>query len=142
MSELSDLLTRCVGTWDGTYTHLDAASEIVDQYQSTQRIRLNGDQWYEQITYRPGTVDERVIDFQATLSAGGLSFDDDDFDGTATAIGSDTLVLPYRWRSKPKEFTVETVMLPAADVKLRNWLVCKDGELSESVLIIERRRAT
>lgn len=142
MSELRDLLTRCVGTWDGTYTHLDATSEIVDQYQSTQRIRLNGDSGMNRSPIGPVRLTNGSSISKPPCRLAGLSFNDDDFDGTATAIGIDTLVLPYRWRSKPKEFTVETVMLPSADVELRNWLVCKDGELSESVLIIERRRAT
>ena len=96
MSELKERLTRVVGVWEGTYTAVTPAGDLIERYRSRQETRLDGDVWRERITYLREGQEPEVHDFTGRFQDGMLLFEDDDISGDTYFVGDDILVLPGR----------------------------------------------
>jgi Domain of unknown function (DUF3598), N-terminal len=140
---LRDRLAAITGVWEGTYTHFTPGGERLDHFQSRQETRLEGDRWYERIIYRWADGREQVLDFRARFSADGerLLFDDPDFEGVSIPVGDDMFVFPYRWKDRPGERVVETIVLSGPSSRARLWQTFAGEELRRITVIVERRVA-
>lgn len=138
---LKERLATITGVWEGTYTHLTPAGELIDRYASRQETRLEGDRWYERIVYRWPDGSEQTFDFRAAFNdAGEMVFDDADFHGETFIVKENILVFPYHWKNRPQgNHVVETIVFSNDSYKSRVWQTFEDGELAKVTVIIERR---
>ena len=137
MGELKERLARVVGVWEGTYTAVTPAGDLIERYRSRQETRLEGEVWHEGITYLRDGREPEVYDFAGRFYDGMLLFEDDDISGDTYFVGDDVLVLPYTWKSRPNEKVVETVILATPSRKARIWQVFDRGELIRVMIISE-----
>jgi hypothetical protein len=139
-------LAQIAGVWEGTYTHLTPGGEILDQHQSRQETRLEGDCWYERIVYRWPDRDgrqarEQTLDFRARFVGDELVFDDARLQGEAFSVMDEIGVFAYRWKDTPRVRVVETIVSDATHHKARVWQTFEDGALAKVTIIVERRVA-
>ena len=137
MSELKRRLARVVGIWEGTYTSVTPTGELIERYRSRQETSLDGDVWRERITYFREDQEPKTYDFTGRFEGEMLLFEDDDISGDTYFVDDDILVLPYRWKSRPQERVVETVVLATPIRKARIWQVFDSGELVRVMIIDE-----
>lgn len=136
-------IARAAGVWEGTYTHLTPDGRLLDRFASRQETRLEGDRWYERIVYRWPDGRSETLDFRAAFDAAGkrMVFDDPRFQGEAFLAREDVLVFPYRWKDRPGQHVVETVVFASEERRFRLWQSFEGTELTRVTVIEERRVA-
>jgi catechol 2,3-dioxygenase-like lactoylglutathione lyase family enzyme len=135
---LKERMSQWTGVWEGTYRHLTPGGEVLDQYASRQETRLEGDRWYERITYRWPDGQEQTLDFRARFEGERLIFDDPHFHGESFVLDN-IIVFPYYWKDRPHYRIVETIVFADHDRRSRLWQTLDNGELVKVTVIIERR---
>lgn len=137
--DLREILAGIAGVWEGTYTVLGPDGTVLERFGSRQEARLDGDRWHERIIYLREGQEPEVHDFQATITPDAV-FDDPDFEGTTAVVDDRILVFPYRWRARPDEEIVETIVLASRERRSRVWQHVEDGHLARLTVIEEQRR--
>jgi hypothetical protein len=95
VSTLRDVLTAVTGVWEGTYTHLTPAGESVETFASRQETRLEGDEWYERVIYRPSSPTAETLDFRGRFTPDGdMVMADASFEGRSMLVGDRYLLFP------------------------------------------------
>jgi hypothetical protein len=143
---LKERLSQITGVWVGTYTHLTPSGDRLDQYESRQETRLEGDAWFERIIYRWPAADgapgrEQRFDFRAAFNAEGeMIFDDPNFHGETFLVNDNVLLFPYHWKNQPAgNHVVETIVFSRERHKSRVWQSFENGELARVTVIVERK---
>ena len=138
---IKDRLARVLGVWEGTYTHLTPEGRRLDHFGSRQETRVVGDRWYERIVYRWADGRTQTLDFRASFVDEGrrVVFDDPEFEGESFVVGEDILVFPYRWKKRPQERVVETIVFSSPERRARLWQTFEGEELRRITVIVERR---
>ena len=139
MMEKRARLARIAGVWEGTYTHLTAAGEVIDRYASRQECRLEGDHWYERIGYRWPDGRVQMLDFRAQFVGDELVFEDARLHGELFAVTDEISIFAYHWKDRPNVRIVETIVCDLARRKARLWQTFADGALVKVTIIDERR---
>ena len=138
---LKEKLRQVTGVWLGTYTHVTPTGQVLDTFTSRQETRLEGNDWYERVTYMWPELDAIQFDFHARFDSTGESmiFDDPNFHGELKFVNDKVYVFPYHWKAKPETHVVETVVLASSHYKSRVWQTFENGELVKVTMITERR---
>ena len=140
---LRSVLTGLLGVWEGEYRHLDPAGAALETFASRQETRLEGDLWFERITYtRPDGSAPEVLDFRARFDGEHqVVFDDPAFEGHSRLVGERHLLFPYRWKARPEVEVVELITLVSEGYRTRLWQQFSHGVLDRMTVIEEHRVA-
>ncbi|NOT63736.1 MAG: DUF3598 family protein [Acidobacteria bacterium] len=138
---LKERLRQVTGVWAGTYTHVTPKGEVLDTFTSRQETRLEGNDWYERVTYQWPEGDAIQFDFHARFDAMGetMIFDDPNFHGEVIFVNDQVYVFPYHWKAKPQSHVVETIVMVTPHYKSRVWQTFEQGELIKVTIINEHR---
>jgi hypothetical protein len=136
---LKERMRQLTGVWVGTYTHLAPDARLLDRFNSRQETRLEGNDWYERVTYFWPEGDAIQFDFHAQFDAAGeeMIFDDPNFHGQMNCVTDEVYVFPYRWKTKPNNHVVETTVMVTPTYKSRVWQTFDQNELVKITFIVE-----
>ncbi len=136
-----EILARVTGVWRGTYVTMTPEGDVLDWFRSRQESTLDGDCWYDRVTYFKDPEKPKVLEFKAAFDEDGeLVFDDACFSGHLFAATDDVLIFEYGWKSQPGVRIVETITVRPPDAKFRLWQRF-DGETLESITVIQEKRS-
>ena len=136
-----EILARVTGVWTGTYVTMTPEGDVLDWFRSRQESTLEGDCWYDRVTYFKDPEKPKVLEFKAFFDGDGeLVFDDERFAGHLFAATEDVLIFQYSWKSQPDVHIVETITVRPPDAKFRIWQRF-DGEALESITVIRETRS-
>ena len=136
-----EILARVTGVWTGTYVTMTPEGDVLDWFRSRQETSLEGEHWYDRVTYFKDPEQPKILEFRGTFDADGeLVFDDAYFAGRLSAATEDVLIFRYSWKSQPEVRIVETITVRPPDAKFRVWQRF-DGEALESITVIRERRS-
>jgi hypothetical protein len=138
---LKERLRQVTGVWIGTYTHVTPKGEILDTFTSRQETHLEGDDWYERVTYMWPEGEAIQFDFHAQFDQTGeqIVFDDPNFHGEIKFVNDKVYVFPYYWKAKPDTHVVETIVLASVHYKSRVWQTFECNQLAKVTIITEQR---
>jgi len=141
MSEmgLRERLASITGVWEGTYTHLTPGGTLIESYGSRQETRLEGERWYERISYLRDGAEPEVLDFRAAFEGDELVFGSADFEGRTRIVDGRFLLFPYRWTAEPEVEVVELITFTGEDYRSRLWQRFRDGRLERLTVVEEHR---
>lgn len=137
------LLARHAGQWEGTYTHVNPAGEIIDQHRSllTCAFPEVGEFPYTQTnayTWPDGRTE--TIEFPATLKDGKLHFDTERINGYCWEVDDLAIVLKWTYVKDASVTLYELILLDeSGNNRTRTWHWRKDGVCFQRTLIDERR---
>lgn len=102
---------------------------------------MEGDDWYERVTYQWPEGDAIQFDFHARFDVTGekMIFDDPNFHGEVKFVNDKVYVFPYYWKANPGTHVVETIVMESVDYKSRVWQTFEGGLLVKVTIITERR---
>ena len=131
------------GVWRGTYRRMRPDGSLLEEFSSKQVSRAEGDTWHEQITYRWADGRSKTMDFVAKLRADGVHEYDEDslLRGRTYLTGAGQVIFPYSWHDKPGVNVLEVQHYIRADKRTRVWQRFDDENLTELMIIQERRVA-
>lgn len=137
---LRDVLAFVVGVWEGSYMHLSPAGDLLERFASRQETRIEGDNWFERVVYRPAGPDRVVRDFRGHFTPDGdVVIADPSFEGRSRLVGDRYLLFPYRWTDEPTVEVVELITLATPEYRTRMWQRFRAGRLDRVTVIEERR---
>lgn len=138
---LRSVLVGQLGVWAGEYRHLDPSGAAIETFSSRQETRLEGDLWFERLSYtRPGGDAPEVLDFRASFEGEDrVVFDDPAFEGHSRLVSERHLLFPYRWKAQPEVEVVELITLVSENYRTRLWQQFTRGVLDRVTVIEERR---
>jgi hypothetical protein len=143
LREAMPLLARHEGEWKGTYTHVDAQGNIIDQHASYLTCRFSPDfpDGYHQTNhYTWADGREEIIQFPATYHDGKIWFDTERIKGYAWEVDDKTILLTWVYNTDPDNYLYEMIQLsPDGNHRARTWHWFNNGELFKRTLIKEER---
>lgn len=137
--DLKQELSKIVGVWIGTYTHLKPTGEQIDCFASRQETRIENDDWYERIIYSWADGRRQVLDFRARFENGRMVFDDPNFHGESFMPTRGIFVFPYFWKDKLETRIVEIIVFNDVQKRSRLWQTFTNSELTKLTVIIEQK---
>jgi hypothetical protein len=143
MSEFRKDIGKTGGIWEGSYRRMRPDGSLIEEFASRQVSRAAGDTWHEQITYRWADGRSKTMDFVAKLRADGVHEYDEDslLRGRTYLTGAGQVIFPYSWHDKPGVNVLEVQHYIRADKRTRVWQRFDDENLTELMIIQERRVA-
>ena len=137
------LLARHLGTWEGTYTHMDADSNIIDKHDSVLECLKDENGQYQQTNhYIWADGKKESIHFPATIREKKLCFDTDRITGEAWEVDDATIYLRWTNKQNPEYELKEMIQLSEDGLhRARVWQWFKGGELVKRTLIKEKRES-
>jgi len=131
------------GTWEGTYTHLDAAAQIVDEHRSSVICEFpqSGPYVYIQhniFTWKSGYESRSTL--PGTYRDGRLWWDTETFHGSAWQTLDGLILLNLIRKDEPGASFIEVIAMgDTGEHRARTWHWFKDGKLYKRTLCDERR---
>jgi hypothetical protein len=138
------LLARHEGEWEGTYTFVNPAGEIIDRHRSHLTCAFPDDD--EEFPYRQtnryawedGRTEE--IDFPGMYKDGKLYFDTERINGYCWEVDDHCIVLTWRYQQDPSVTLYELIHLDeSGNNRSRTWQWFKNGVCFQRTLIDEKR---
>ncbi|MCX7594082.1 MAG: DUF3598 domain-containing protein [Fischerella sp.] len=108
------LLARHQGEWEGIYTIIDAAGNVIDKHHSylIHQFPENGSYPYDQInkyTWEDGKYEEHH--FPATYQDKKIWFDTDRLQGYAWQVDDSIMILWFKYKALPEAHMYEMIHL-------------------------------
>jgi hypothetical protein len=143
MSDFFEGIGKTGGIWEGNYRRMRPDGSLIEEFDSRQVSRAEGETWHEQITYRWADGRSKTMDFVAKLRADGVHEYDEDslLRGRTYLTGAGQVIFPYFWHDKPGVTVLEVQHYVRADKRTRVWQRFDGEDLTELMLIQERRVA-
>ena len=141
MSDFLNDIGKKGGVWEGSYRRMRPDGSLIEEFASRQVSRAQGDTWHEQITYRWADGRSKTMDFVARLREDGVHEYDQDslLQGRTYLTGEGQVIFPYAWHDKPGVKVLEVQHYLRADKRTRIWQRFENEDLSELMVIQERR---
>jgi hypothetical protein len=134
-------MLRHAGLWQGTYRHLDAQGQLVDQHQASVRCVFPADGPFAYIQHNHFTwADGREVraELPGVLRDGRLWWDTPTFAGSAWETAEGVILLKLDRKDEPGAHFVEVIVLgPTGTHRARTWHWFRDGALYRRTLCDE-----
>jgi hypothetical protein len=136
---INDILREKVaGVWEGTYTALTPAGEVLERFASRQEGRMEGTTWTERVTYLREGQEPYEHYYHATVDGDRVEFHNQNMWGETSRVGEEAVIFSFGWHERPTERIIE-VTRPEADYRTRVWQHFLDGTLHKITVIEENR---
>jgi Domain of unknown function (DUF3598), N-terminal len=141
------LLARHEGDWEGTYTYVDPAGQVVDRHASHLRCAFpsSGEFEYHQTnTYTWPDGRTEVHEFPGRYDGfGRMTFDTDRIRGCTWGIDENVLYLSWVYKAKGEDLRLFELIVLSDDGnhRCRTWQWVRDGQIEMRTLINETRVA-
>lgn len=131
------------GLWEGVYTHINTAGELVDRHRASVECIFPEDGPYAYIQYNHFTWDdgrEVRAELPGVLRDGKLWWDTETFKGCAWETDYGLIMLNLERKDDPGANFYEIIALGDDGThRARTWHWFKDGKLFKRTLCDERR---
>lgn len=141
--QLFPVFARHVGTWEGTYTLIDAKTgAVLDRHQSKLTCRMSGANGYFQTNeYNWDDGRRELKEFPGEFSDGALRFDNPRLAGESVEVDKDTICLFWVYKDQPENKFSEIITLESDTHRCRTWQHFENGEFVKLTVIDERKTA-
>ncbi len=137
------VLARHEGDWVGTYTLVDTAGKILDQYEShlTCQFPENSPYPYYQINrYKWSDGKQEEYEFPGMYSDKKLLFDTERIQGKAWEADDSVVILWFSYKTNPEMNLYEMIYIsPDNNYRARTWHWFKNNQIFQRTLIQEER---
>ncbi|HNU07720.1 MAG TPA: DUF3598 family protein [Pyrinomonadaceae bacterium] len=129
------------GTWEGTYTLIDAKSGVIlDHHRSRLTCVTNGiDSYHQQNLYAWDDGREEVKEFPGEFEGGWLRFNNPRLRGQSCEVDPNTIFLTWVYKDQPNDFYSEIITLVSDTHRSRTWQHFENGEFTKLTIIDERK---
>ena len=135
------VFARHMGTWEGTYTLMDAKTgEILDKHNSrlTCEIREDGSYWQQnEYMWEDGKTETKQ--FPGEFSDGALRFNTERLKGESFEVDDNTIFLTWINKHEPGFGYSEIITLESDTHRCRTWQHFENGEFAKLTVIDERK---
>lgn len=136
-------MLKHAGLWEGVYTHINTAGELIDCHRASVKCVFPEDGPYAYIQYNHFTWDdgrEFRAELPGVLRDGKLWWDTETFKGCAWETDYGLIMLNLERKDDPGANFYEIIALGDDGVhRARTWHWFKDGKLFKRTLCDERR---
>lgn len=131
------------GLWDGTYRHMDADGQLIDQHRMRTRCEFPASGAFAYVQHNhliwPDGREQR-LSFGGVLRDSLLHWDTDRFRGTGWQTRDDVIMLTLYRRDQPGvRFTEMIQISDDGETRARTWQWFRDGTPFKRTLCDERR---
>ncbi len=137
------VLARHEGDWVGTYTLVDTAGKILDQYEShlTCQFPENSPYPYYQINrYNWSDGKKEEYEFPGMYTDKKLLFDTERIQGKAWEADDSVVILWFSYKTNPEMNLYEMIYIsPDNNFRARTWHWFKNHQIFQRTLIQEER---
>jgi hypothetical protein len=143
------LLAKHEGEWEGTYTYVNPAGEVVDQHASHLRCAFPDDggefEYHQTNTYTWPDGRTEVHEFPGKYDGfGRMRFDTDRIAGWTWGLDENVIYLSWVYKAKGEDLRLFELIVLSDDGKnrCRTWQWVRDGQIEMRTLINETRVST
>ncbi|MBH8552717.1 DUF3598 family protein [Nostocaceae cyanobacterium CENA357] len=137
------VLARHEGDWVGTYTLVDTAGQILDQYESHLSCQFpeNSPHPYYQVNrYKWSDGKQEEYEFPGMYSDKKLLFDTERIQGKAWEADDSVVILWFSYKTNPEMNLYEMIYIsPDNNYRARTWHWFKNYQIFQRTLIQEER---
>ncbi len=137
------LFPHHTGVWEGQYTRLDPAGNILFTHTSKLTLKLDGHNWYQTNYYRFENGREELHNFGLAVfdEEGVMTFDNPRIYGRAWE-GKENIMLTWTYKDEPGSKLFEMITLIEPQHRMRVWQFSRNGVFEGLMMIEERQTAT
>jgi len=140
----SPLLKRHLGTWKGTYTHIDASGQVTDKHACQLEIGIRGKRYTQRNTYIWDDGRTEVWDFPGYFDENDrLCIDSPKIEGYAVEMDADTMGFYGVYKGTPEVVDTWDLLRLFSDThRYRTWQVRKGDGLLKIVHVEENKSSS